>query len=253
MLQMLLEHPQFEQTDVGHLRQVCYGASPMPRPVIERAISIWGQDRFWQYYGQTECPMAIAVLRPEDHHGDTLSACGRPALDVEIKLVNERGDEVEQGEPGEIVLRASSQMVGYFNAPELNSDMYLEGGWLRTRDVASFDKKGYLHIKDRTSDMIITGGYNVYPKEIEDALMQHPAVFECAVVGKSHPKWVEEITAAIVLRKNDSLDAQAIIDFLRDKLASYKLPRSVLFVDEVPKTAIGKINRKSLRDQVNSE
>lgn len=249
MLQMLLGHPRFVTTDVSHLRQVIYGASPMPRPVIEQAMQLWGREKFWQYYGQTECPLTIAVLRPEDHEDDLLGACGRPSLDVEIRLVDEAGRDVPAGEPGEIAVRAPSMMAGYHNAPALNQEMFMEGGWLRTRDVAVFDERGYLHLKDRTSDMIITGGYNVYPREVEDVLMAHPAVAECAVIGVQDAKWVEAVTAVVALKPDQNANQDTLIAFVTEKVASYKKPRRVIFTDAIPKTAVGKLNRKALRDQ----
>lgn len=250
MLQMLLGHPDIERTDVSSLRQVIYGASPMPRPVIERAMALWGRERFWQYYGQTECPLTIAVLRPEDHEEELLGACGKPSVDVEIRLVDEQGNDVPYGEPGEIAVRGPSMMAGYFNAPELNKEMFMEGGWLRTRDVGVFDARGFLHLKDRTSDMIITGGYNVYPREIEDVLMAHPAVAECAVVGVKDPKWVEAVTAAVALKPGQTVSEQELIAFVAERVASYKKPQQVVFVDGIPKTAVGKLNRKALREQL---
>lgn len=252
MLQMLMEHPRFASTDVSHLRQVIYGASPMPRPVIERAMALWGRERFWQYYGQTECPLTIAVLRPEDHEGELLGSCGKPCIDVEIRLLDEQGRDVAPGQPGEITVRAASRMLGYFNAPALNQEMLLEGGWLRTRDVACFDERGYLHMKDRTSDMIITGGYNVYPREIEDVLMAHPAVAECAVVGVKDDKWVEAVTAAVVLVPGQGASELELISHVAGSVASYKKPHRVIFLDAIPKTAVGKLNRKMLRDSLNT-
>lgn len=249
MLQMLLGHPKFDTIDVGHLRQVIYGASPMPRPVIEQAMQRWGQGKFWQYYGQTECPLTIAVLRPEDHQGELLGACGRPAIDVEIRLVDEAGRDVPEGEPGEIAVRAPSMMAGYHNAPALNKEMFMDGGWLRTRDLAQFDERGFLHLKDRTSDMIITGGYNVYPRELEDVLMAHPAVAECAVIGLPDPQWVEAVTAVVALKPGHTVDDNTLTAFITERVASYKKPRRVIFTDAIPKTAVGKLNRKVLRDQ----
>jgi len=249
MMQMLLGHPRFAELDVSHLRQVIYGASPMPRPVIEKAMATWGREKFWQYYGQTECPLAIAVLRPEDHEDELLGACGRPSLDVEIRLVDEQGNDVPQGEPGEIAVRAPSMMAGYHNAPALNKEMFMDGGWLRTRDIAQFDERGFLHMKDRTSDMIITGGYNVYPKEVEDVLTAHPAIAECAVIGLKDPQWVEAVTAVVALKPDQQVDEQTLIDFVTEQVASYKKPRKVIFTDAIPKTAVGKLNRKALRDQ----
>ena len=253
MLQMLLEHPDFAPERLASLRHVIYGASPMPQPVIERAIALLGQERFWQYYGQTECPLAIAVLRPEDHVAPLLGACGRPSLEVEIRLVDESGNDVPTGKAGEIAVRAPMMMTGYFNAPELNQDMHLPGGWLRTRDIGVFDERGYLHLKDRTSDMIITGGYNVYPREIEDILLQHPAVAECAVVGLPDTKWVEAVTAVVVLRPGASADEAELIGFVAARAAAYKKPQRVILTHSIPKTLVGKLNRRVLREQLKAQ
>ncbi|WP_010487113.1 class I adenylate-forming enzyme family protein [Pseudomonas sp. S9] len=252
MLQMLMASPGFASTDIKHLRQVIYGASPMPRPVIDKAMELWGRERFWQYYGQTECPLAVAVLRPEDHKGELLGSCGRPSIDVEIRLVDEQGNDVAPGEPGEIAVRSPSRMLGYFNAPDLNQSMFFDDGWLRTRDIACFDARGFLHIKDRTSDMIITGGYNVYPREIEDVLMAHPAIAECAVVGLKDEKWVESVTAVVALHPGAEVDEQQLISFVASQVASYKKPHRVLFMEQIPKTTVGKLNRKALRDTLNA-
>jgi acyl-CoA synthetase (AMP-forming)/AMP-acid ligase II len=249
MLAMLLAHPEIEKTDMSSVRTILYGASPMPLPVIKRAIELWG-PRFVQYYGQTEAPLFITRLDKEDHAGSErrLLACGRPSVDCEIRLIDDKGNDVAPGEQGEIALRAPFAMKGYFNAPDLNAEMFVEGGWLRTRDVGRFDEDGYLYLVDRTSDMIITGGYNVYPREVEDVLMAHPSVFECAVVGAPHEKWVESVTAFVVLRPGESAAEDELIEFARERLASYKVPKSVRFIEQIPKSAVGKLLRRALRD-----
>ena len=252
MMQMLLDHPQCGSTDVSSLKYVIYGASPMPRPVIERAMTLWGQHRFWQYYGQTEVPMCMTVLRPEDHMGDLLNSCGQPALDVEVRLLDPEGLEVPVGSPGEITVRAPSAVSGYHNAPEINAVTFGTDGWVKTRDIGVFNEKGFLFIKDRTSDMIITGGYNVYPSEVENALLTHEAVRECAVIGLPDPVWVEIVVAAVVLRPEQGVTEAELIEHVSVRIASYKKPRRILFVSDIPKTAVGKINRKVLRDQYRS-
>ncbi|WP_031555144.1 class I adenylate-forming enzyme family protein [Parvularcula oceani] len=251
MLQMLLDRPDFENRP-EHLRQVIYGASPMPRPVIERAMKAWGRERFWQYYGQTECPLCIAVLRPEHHEGDRLGACGQPAVDVEIRLVGEDGADVPGGEPGEIAVRSPSMMAGYHDADDLNAETRLPGGWLRTRDVGVFDEAGFLTLKDRTSDMIVTGGYNVYPREVEDVLSGHPGVAECVVVGVPDDKWVEAVCAVVVPRAGHDPDEGELIAHAASALASYKKPRRVVFAQAIPKTAVGKLDRKAVRASLRS-
>jgi len=248
MMQMLFEHPEMASTDVSALRYAIYGASPMPRRVIERAMAAWGQHRFLQYYGQTEAPLCLAVLRPEDHHGARLTSCGQPALDVEIRLIDEAGHDVPVGTPGEIEVRAPSSVAGYHNAPELTAQTFGADGWVRTRDIGVFDADGFLYLKDRTSDMIISGGYNVYPSEVENALLTHPAVLECAVIGLPHEKWVEVVTAAVVLRRGQEVTESELIAHVADRLASYKKPQRIIRVDALPKTAVGKLNRKQLRE-----
>lgn len=250
MLQMLFELPDIGEADVSALRYVIYGASPMPRAVIQRAMAAWGRHRFWQYYGQTEVPLCLAVLRPEDHTDDLLDACGQPALDIEMRLIDDAGNDVPPGTPGEIAVRAPSAVAGYYNAAALNAETFVEGGWVRTRDVGVFDERGFLHLKDRTSDMIISGGYNVYPREVENALMTHGAVRECAVIGLPHEKWVEIVTAVVVLRAGQQATEAGLIAHVAGQLASYKKPQRVLFAQEIPKTAVGKLNRKQLRESL---
>jgi acyl-CoA synthetase (AMP-forming)/AMP-acid ligase II len=255
MLAMLLGLPDIENADMALVRTIVYGASPMPLPVIKRAIELWG-PRFVQYYGQTEAPIFITRLSSEDHTGPSaerrLLACGRPSVDCEIRLIDDKGNDVAPGEQGEIALRAPFVMKGYFNAPDLNAATFIEGGWLRTRDVGRFDEEGYLYLVDRTSDMIITGGYNVYPREVEDALLAHPSVLECAVVGAPHEKWVEAVTAFVVLRPDKTVSEDELIEFTRERLASYKVPKSVRFIGEIPKSAVGKVLRRALRDQLST-
>ncbi|NMM82776.1 long-chain fatty acid--CoA ligase [Rhodococcus sp. SRB_17] len=254
MIQMLVERPDFTTADISSLKAVIYGASPMPLATIERAMDAWGQHRFLQYYGQTEAPLCIAVLRPEDHTPERLLSCGQPAIDVEIRLLDSKGNEVPQGEPGEIVIRSTSAISGYFNAPELNAETFTDDGWVHTRDIGEFDAEGFLFLKDRASDMIISGGYNVYPREVEDALLTHPSVREVAVVGTADAKWVEAVTAVVVLKEgiaeDDALQAE-LVAHVGERLASYKKPRRVVFAESVPKTAVGKLNRKALRDSLN--
>jgi fatty-acyl-CoA synthase len=251
MLAMLLAHPDIEKADMSWVRTILYGASPMPLPVIKRALDLWG-PRFVQYYGQTEAPLFITRLDKEAHVGPgaerRLLSCGRPSVDCEIRLIDDKRNDAAPGEQGEIALRAPFAMAGYFNAPDLNAEMSVEGGWLRTRDVGRFDEDGYLYLVDRTSDMIITGGYNVYPREVEDALMAHPAVLECAVVGAPHEKWVEAVTAFVVLRSGKAASEDELVEFTRERLASYKVPKSVRFIEQIPKSAVGKVLRRALRD-----
>lgn len=251
MIGMLLDHPGIEQADMSSVKTMIYGASPMPRPVIDRALKLWG-PRFIQYYGQTEAPLFITRLGKEDHVGPNadmrMAACGRPSIDCEIRLVNENGVDVAPGEAGEIVVRAPFGMKGYDQAPELNAETIMPGDWIRTRDVGRFDQDGYLYLIDRTSDMIVTGGYNVYPREVEDALSAHPAVREVVVVGIPDDKWGEAVAAFVSLRQDARADDVELIAFARGKLAGYKVPKSIHYIAEIPKSPVGKLLRRAVRD-----
>lgn len=233
----------------GRLRSIVYGASPMPRPTIEAALERWGPI-FTQYYGQTEAPLAMTVLRAEDHVGPDapLSSCGRPSVDAQLRLVDADGHPVPPGEPGEVAVRAPFTMVGYLDAPELNAATFLDDGWLRTRDVGRYDDRGFLHLVDRASDMIVSGGYNVYPREVEDALLSHPDVAEAAVVGAPDPTWVEAVVAFVVPRPGTEPDRDRLLAHVRERLAGYKVPKRIDVVATIPKSPIGKILRRELRD-----
>jgi acyl-CoA synthetase (AMP-forming)/AMP-acid ligase II len=249
MVAMLLDHPAAQEADLSSVDTILYGASPMPRPVIERGLALWG-PRFVQYYGQTEAPLAICVLDKQAHVGEGAQvrwgACGRPATDCEIRLIDEAGRDVKPGEPGEVALRAPFRMKGYLEADALNAETILPGDWLRTRDIGRWDEEGYLHLVDRTSDMIVTGGYNVYPREVEDILTAHVAVRECAVVGLPDDRWGEVVTAFVAVR--EPVEEAVLIAFARERLADYKSPRAVRFVDEIPKSPVGKPLRRALRE-----
>jgi acyl-CoA synthetase (AMP-forming)/AMP-acid ligase II len=168
MLDMLLDHPSFDPARFGSVDTILYGASPRPRPLIERALAALG-PRFVRFYGRTEAPLGIAALGKEDHLDPRrLGSCGRQARDVELRV------DAPPGDPGEVLLRAPFRMVGYYEEPQPTAETITADCWLRTRDIGRFDGDGYLTLMDRTSDMIVTGGYNVYPKEVEDTLLAHP-------------------------------------------------------------------------------
>ena len=247
MIQMLLDEPAPLTADMGLVETIVYGASPMPRPLIERGLARLGPV-FVQYYGQSEAPLCIAALGKADHDGARLSAAGRVAGDCEVRLVDDAGNDAAPGAAGEIVLRAPFAMTGYFGRDALDAETWLPGGWLRTRDIGRFDDDGFLYLVDRTSDMIVTGGYNVYPREVEDVLGSHPAVREVVVVGLPDEKWGEAVTAFVALHPGTTFDEAALIDHARPHLAGYKLPKSVRVIDEVPKSAVGKLLRRAVRE-----
>jgi acyl-CoA synthetase (AMP-forming)/AMP-acid ligase II len=232
MLGALLREPPRE---LPRLRTIVYGASPMPRAQIESCIDRFGPFLV-QYYGQTEAPLCITVLPPADHVGERFLSCGHPAVDAEVRL---------DPETSEIVVRAPFAAAGYHGDEELHRETFLPDGWVRTRDVGRFDDEGYLYLVDRTSDMIVTGGYNVYPREVEDALAAHPSVREAVVVGAPDERWVEAVTAFVVA---DGVTEAELIQHCRARLAAYKAPKSVRFVGEVPKSPVGKLLRRALRD-----
>lgn len=248
MIAMLLSNGALEDADLSSLRQVIYGASPMPRPVLAEAIERFGPI-LWQYYGQTEAPLCMTVLTPEDHRDPSLwGACGQPAVESDLRLVDDEANVVAGEGAGEIQVRAPFAMSGYFDADDLNAEMRTPDGWLRTRDVARRDASGYLHLIDRTSDMIITGGYNVYPREVEDVLLSHPAVAECAVVGAPDPTWVEAVTAFVAVKPGRAVVEADLIQLVRSKLAPHKAPKAVHVVEAIPKSPVGKVLRRALRE-----
>jgi len=248
MLQMLFQSLGIDDADFSSVSTILYGASPMPRPVLEEGIRRYGPV-FVQYYGQTEAPLAICALGKGDHvdaSPERLLSCGRPSLECEIRLIDEEGNDAPPGEPGEIVLRAPFVMRGYSD-PAIEA--FLPGTrWLRTRDIGRFDEEGYLTLVDRTSDMIVTGGYNVYPREVEDVLAGHPSIAQVAVVGLPDETWGESVTAFAVLRDGQTGDEGALIAFAHENLAGYKAPKSVRFVDSIPLSAVGKPLRRALRE-----
>jgi fatty-acyl-CoA synthase len=246
MLQMLFQLPGIDAADLSSVKTIAYGASPMPRPVLERALALWGPV-FVQYYGQTEAPLAICCLGKEEHVAaspERLLSCGRPSVETEVRLVDEDGNEAETGE---IVLRAPFVMQGYSD-PELTERAFLPGGWLRTRDIGRFDGEGYLTLVDRTSDMIVTGGYNVYPREVEDALAGHASVAQVAVVGIPDEIWGEAVTAFVVPHQGAVADEAALIAHAHAQLAGYKAPKSIRFVESIPLSPVGKPLRRALRE-----
>ncbi|QDQ97554.1 class I adenylate-forming enzyme family protein [Tomitella fengzijianii] len=253
MLAMLLNSGAVDDADVSSLRTIIYGASPMPRPVLEQGIAVFGQ-KFCQYYGQTEAPLAITVLTKEDHrNSDLWGSCGKPSSDVRLRIADDRGEPVPAGEIGEMQVQAPFVMQGYYGADELNEQVRTADGWLRTRDMARSDAAGYVHLVDRSSDMIITGGYNVYPREVEDVLLRHPAVAECAVVGGPDEKWVEAVTAFVAVVPGADVTESELRELTRAHLAGYKVPKSVRFVDAIPKSPVGKLLRRELRAQLSDE
>jgi acyl-CoA synthetase (AMP-forming)/AMP-acid ligase II len=253
MINMLLERPEIRECDLSSLRTITYGAAPMSPERIRQALDVFGPVLV-QGYGQTESCAIISTLGKAEHalvddpaKSHLLSSVGVPDVECEVRLVDGNGDDVPTGDIGEIIVRGDNVMKGYWNAPELTKDA-IRNGWLHTRDMGRLDEDGYLYLVDRKSDMIITGGFNVYPTEVENVLYQHPAVYEVAVISVPDPKWGEGIKAAVVLKPGASATSDELIEFCRQSLAHYKAPKSIDFLNELPKSAVGKILRRVVRE-----
>jgi acyl-CoA synthetase (AMP-forming)/AMP-acid ligase II len=248
MFGMLAGSGAAERADVSSLRAAVYGASPMPRPLLEQMLDLWG-PRLVQYFGQTEAPLAITTLDAGDHRDPALlGSCGHPAVDAEVAVTDQEGNLLPAGEIGEIRVRAPFGMTGYYGAPDITAETITPDRWIRTRDLARADDRGYLTLVDRSSDMIITGGYNVYPREVEEALLTHPAVTGAAVVGAPDDTWVEAVTAFVTLRPGATATEDELQQTVRARLAGYKVPKTVHVIDAIPMSPVGKILRRALRE-----
>jgi fatty-acyl-CoA synthase len=247
MVYALLDCPKLAQANLSSLELLLYGAAPITPSRLLEGIERIGPV-FSQFYGQTEC-YPITVLGKSDHNPlqpGLFGSCGAPVTDCEVKLLDETGGEVPQGEAGEICVRSPSAFEGYWKLPGLTAET-LKEGWLHTGDVARADERGYLYIVDRRKDMIVTGGFNVYPREVEDALTSHDAVSMAAVFGVPDPQWGEAVMAVVVLRVGAKADAQALIQHVKMKKGSFQAPKRIDFAESLPKTAIGKIDKQALR------
>jgi acyl-CoA synthetase (AMP-forming)/AMP-acid ligase II len=243
MLAMVLETPSIDDAQFA-LRCIAYGASPIAPALLERAEARFGRV-FAQTYGQAESPMVITCLRPKDH--DRIGSCGRPFTIVEVAVFDEDDLPLPAGERGEIVCRGPQTMAYYWNNPEATAAAF-RGGWLHTGDIGYMDEDGFFYLVDRKNDMLISGGYNVYPREVEDVLLSCEGVVEAAVIGLPDEKWGDRVYAVISGRNN--LSADVVMAHARDRLASYKRPKGVEIWPELPKTSANKILRRAVRDRV---
>jgi acyl-CoA synthetase (AMP-forming)/AMP-acid ligase II len=249
----LLEFPRLSIYDFSSLRRIAYGASPMPEAILERVLNLF-KCKIDHNYGMTEfCP--IATLRAEERELEIakgkkhiLSSCGKELINVEVRVVDEAGEDVVPGQTGEIIVRGDGIMNGYWNLPEETATA-LKGGYLHTGDIGMTDEDGYLYIVDRAKDMIISGGENVYCPEVENVLCSHPSVLEAVVIGVPDERWVEVVKALVILRPGVKATEEEIIEFCRPRLAGYKRPKSVEFYKDFPRTAMGKISKKDLREK----
>ncbi len=249
MIYRLLDEPALEGATLASLEVVVYGAAPIAPARLAEAVRRFGPV-FMQLYGQTEAPNAITALRRADHdpdrHPQRLSSCGVPIGASQVVLLDEAGREVPEGEVGEICVRGPLVTAGYWNRPEETAHAYRHG-WLHTGDMARRDADGFLYIVDRSKDMIVTGGFNVFPREVEDVLTTHPAVAAAGVIGVPDAQWGEAVKAVVVLRPGASVDAAELIARVREAKGPVQAPKSVDFVDALPVTGLGKPDKKALR------
>ena len=243
----LLRHPDFAKRDLGSLEKVYYGASIMPVPVLHELRERLPKALPYNCYGQTEIAPLATTLRPEEHDARPAS-CGRPVLNVMTRVVDPDMNDVPPGTHGEIVHRSPHLMVGYWNKPEETAEAFA-GGWFHSGDVGYFDEEGYLYIVDRIRDVINTGGVLVASREVEEALFTHKAVSEVAVVGLPDDKWIEAVSAFVVLRPGHDATEAELIAHARAHLAPYKLPKKVVFTDNLPRNTAGKLLKRELRKQ----
>jgi len=253
MIKLLVESDAIDHYDLSSLKCLNYGGAPMYANDMKLALKKLGPCLV-QLYGQGEAPMTITYLPKVDHitngtpeQEKRLTSTGIERTDVEVKIFDAQDRELPSGEIGEVVTRSDLVMKGYWRNPEATATT-IRNGWLHTGDIGYIDEKGYLFLMDRSKDMVITGGENVYPREIEEVLQNHPAVHEVSVFGIPDPKWGEAIKAVVVLNPGQEANSTELIDFCKDNLAGYKKPKSVDFVDELPKNNYGKILKRALRD-----
>jgi fatty-acyl-CoA synthase len=247
MISAILDHPRLNDFDVSSLRAVFYGASPISPTRLRAAIAHFGPV-FFQFYGQAEAPTTVAIMRREEHDVSSdrrLASCGRPVPEAQVRLVDSDGQQVSDGEPGEICVRGPLVMSGYLNRPADTAEAF-RGGWLHTGDVAVRDPDGFLRIVDRAKELVITGGFNVYPRVIEDVLEDHPSVAAACVVGVPDDYWGELLVAAVILRDEDTT-ASELMDHVRERKGPVQTPKRIEIVSQLPITAVGKRNKKEVR------
>ncbi|HJT91484.1 MAG TPA: fatty-acid--CoA ligase FadD8 [Mycobacterium sp.] len=254
MLYALMDHPDSRTRDLSSLETVYYGASAINPVRLKEAIDRFGPI-FAQYYGQSEAPMVITYLAKGDHDEKRLTSCGRPTLFARTALLGDDGTPVPQGEVGEICVSGPLLCGGYWNLPDETSRTFYDG-WMHTGDLAREDEDGFWYIVDRTKDMIVTGGFNVFPREVEDVVAEHPSVAQVCVIGTPDEKWGEAVTAVVVLRPDADGSEQAVARMteeiqaaVKDRKGSVQSPKQVIVVDSVPVTALGKPDKKSVRAQ----
>ena len=245
ILQRLSELPAAREADFSHLKHIAYGAAPMSPDVMARCIALFG-CRFTQFYGLTETTGPFAALPFEHHHGERRWSCGRAMFGGRAQIVDPEGRELPRGDIGEIVYRGQNLMAGYWHRPDA-TDEAMRGGWFHTGDAGTMDEDGFIFIKDRIKDMIVSGGENIYPAEIESVLAGHPDIVDVAVIGVPDDRWGEGVKAIVVTREGSPVNAETLIEWCRDRLAGYKRPRSIDFAETLPRNPSGKLLKRELR------
>lgn len=249
-LQMVVNHPRAATTDWSRLKLVMYGAAPMPIELLRQCMQTMGAQ-FCQQYGMTETTGTFCALPPEDHDpagNERMRSAGKALPGVEVRIVDGGGNPVPNGTIGEIATRSPLNMVGYWRNDAKTRETVDADGWLLTGDAAYMDDDGYVFIQDRVKDMIISGGENVYPAEVENAIFGHPDVLEVAVIGVPDDKWGEAVKAVVVPKPGHEVDPQSVIAWARERIAPFKTPKSIDVIPEMPRNATGKILRRSLRE-----
>jgi acyl-CoA synthetase (AMP-forming)/AMP-acid ligase II len=247
--------PDVDKYDLSSLKRMFYAASPMPLELLKRGLEKWGPI-FLEFYGGTEDGPNVSMLsvkqhrmgieHPEKQH--ILTSAGFPHIGVHVRIVNDNMEDLEPGDVGEIVVYSKAVLQEWWHKPEETKETITDG-WVHTGDMGRYDEQGYIYIVDRKRDMICSGGENVYPREIEEILYQHPAVHEAAVFGIPDDYWVERVHAAVVLKAGAQVTGQEIVEFCKERLARYKAPKSIDFLEALPKNPSGKILKKELREK----
>jgi acyl-CoA synthetase (AMP-forming)/AMP-acid ligase II len=261
MLKRVIDDPEFAQHNLSSLKVITYGAAPMPFEVIHKAIQVLPWVRFINAFGQTETASTITTLGPEDHRIEgteeekqkklkrLTSSIGKPLPDVEVKIVDEEGNALPAGQVGEILAKGPRIMTGYWRDEQKTSQVMIKDGWLRTNDMGWMDEDGYIYLAGRGDDMIIRGGENISPEEVEDVLRSYPKVDEAAVIGVPDTEWGQQPRAIVVLKSGETATPDEIMEHCRSRLAGFKRPRSVVFIEALPRNPMGKVLRKNLREE----
>ena len=249
MIYVLMDHPRCGSADLSSIESIIYASAPMSPTRLEEALQLFGPVML-QCYGQTEC-IHLTMMRKEEHRTDKpgrLASCGRPPAGVHMALLNEQGQPVAPGEVGEVCIRSAAVMGGYWKRPEATAEA-LAGGWLHTGDLARQDEEGFYYLVDRAKDMIISGGFNIYPREVEDVLTAHPGVALAAVIGIPDEKWGEKVIAVVVPRKGTIVEPGELIELVKTRKGAIQAPKQIDLVDALPQTALGKTDKKALRQR----